>query len=211
MAEHKGTALTAVRGQCQELLRTVYPPDGRRMVFGQGDPDSPIVLVGEAPGAEEEAQGLPFVGKAGQNLTEFLEHLNLPRERLYITNVVKFRPYKVHPRTGSRSNRPPTREEIELCFHFLRREMEIIRPKVVVTLGNVALKAVRDDRAAVIGACHGQPLPCALGETAFHLFPLYHPASIIYNRALAEVYRQDLDALGAFLTETGVKPGEARP
>lgn len=211
MAEHKAAALTTVRDQCQELLRTVYPPEGRRMVFGQGDPDSPLVLVGEAPGAEEEVQGLPFVGKAGRNLEEFLAHLGVGRGRLYITNVVKFRPYRVHPRTGTRSNRPPTREEIELCFHFLRREIEIVQPRVVVTLGNVALKAVRDDRAAVIGACHGQPLPCALGATAFQLFPLYHPASILYNRALADVYRQDLDALRTFLDETRLLPGEATP
>lgn len=208
MAENRQAALLAVKNQCKDLLATVYPPDGRPIVMGWGDSKSSLMLVGEAPGGEEELQGLPFVGRAGRNLDEFLEHLQIGRDRLYITNTVKFRPVKVHPRTGSRSNRPPTREEVELCFSFLKREIEIVRPQVVVTLGNVALRAVRDDRSATIGTVHGAPLNSTLGEHAFALFPLYHPASIIYNRALGDTYRQDLDALREYLNSRGLFAGE---
>ena len=84
------------------------------MVFGEGDVDSPMVLVGEAPGEQETIQQRPFVGKAGKNLEEFLDALEIQRGDLYITNVVKFRPFKINEKTGRLSNRPPTREEIDL-------------------------------------------------------------------------------------------------
>jgi uracil-DNA glycosylase family 4 len=107
----------------------------------------------------------------------------------------------VHPRTGSLSNRPPNREETALCFSFLLGELELIRPKVVVTLGNVALKAVADDNRAVIGDWHGKPVQLEVHKLKFTIFPLYHPASIIYNRELGETYDKDLDALRAYLEE----------
>lgn len=204
MSAGKKAAMAALRGRCKALVQEVYASPGKVIVFGEGNLDAALVLVGEAPGEQETLQGRPFVGKAGQNLDGFLCSLGISREDIYITNVVKFRPVKQHPRTGSLSNRPPTREEIELCFHFLMGELETIRPQVVVTLGNVALKAVTDDRKAVIGECHGRPADVGLGNARFTIFPLYHPASVIYNRDLGETYTQDLEALRAYLDERGI-------
>ncbi len=200
MANHKADELAALKSRGRELIQRVYESREKAVVFGDGNPGAALVLVGEAPGEQEALQGKPFVGKAGKNLDGFLSTLGVAREDIWITNVVKFRPVKTHPRTGSLSNRPPSREEIELCFHILLSEIQIIQPKVVVTLGNVALKAVADDRKIVIGACHGQPIDAELHGSRFVLFPLYHPASIIYNRELAQVYEQDLVALKEYLS-----------
>jgi len=187
----------------EALLREVYPGEDKIPVPGEGDPNAALVLVGEAPGEQETLQRRPFVGKAGKNLDTFLELLVLRREDIYITNVVKFRPVKVHPTRGSLSNRPPRRDEIGLCYHLLAAELGIVAPKVVVTLGNTALRAVADDPTLTIGDVHGTPRPLKLpaGETV--LFALYHPASIIYNRALQTTYEQDLLALKRYLEETG--------
>ena len=116
------------------------------------------------------------------------------REQLFISNVVKFRPYRVGA-TGRRANRPPTRAEIAACRDCLLGESAILRPGWVVTLGNTALQAMLG-REATIGQMHGTVQRTEAGQ---RVFPLYHPASIIYNRALEEVYRQDLCALRAAL------------
>ena len=192
-------ALTQLRERCRAMMKEIYASDGKVVVFGEGNPAAPLVLVGEAPGEQETLQGKPFVGKAGKNLDGFLDALGIHREDIYITNVVKFRPTKTHPRTGSLSNRPPNREEIELCYSFLLGELAAIRPQVVVTLGNVALKAVSDNRKLVIGDCHGKPLDVDAHDNAFTLFALYHPASIIYNRSLADTYSEDLTRLRDYL------------
>lgn len=199
MAKTKAAELAALKSRGRELIQQVYESREKAVVFGDGNPGAKLMLVGEAPGEQEALQGKPFVGKAGKNLDGFLTTLGVAREDIWITNVVKFRPVKTHPRTGSLSNRPPSREEIELCFHILLHEIQIIQPKVIVTLGNVALKAVADDRKIVIGSCHGQPMETELHGCRFVLFPLYHPASIIYNRELAKVYEQDLVALKEYL------------
>jgi uracil-DNA glycosylase len=204
MPENKKAALAALKNKCKALVQEVFTSKEKVVVFGEGNPSAALVLIGEAPGEQETLQGKPFVGKAGQNLDGFLNTLGILRQDIYITNVVKFRPVKEHPRTGSLSNRPPTREEIELCFSFLVNELETIKPTVVVTLGNVALKAVTDDRKAVIGEYHGKAAQLSLHKLDFTLFPLYHPASIIYNRELASTYEEDLTALKSYLIETGV-------
>jgi uracil-DNA glycosylase family 4 len=204
MPEHKKAELTRLRARCTALIQGVYASREKVVVFGEGNPNADIALVGEAPGEQETLQERPFVGKAGKNLDEFLKALGIAREDIWITNVVKFRPVKEHPRTGSLSNRPPTREEIELCFGFLVKELAIVAPKVVVTLGNVALRAVADDKKAVIGERHGRPEEVSKHGLKFWLFPLYHPASIIYNRELASTYEEDLRKLREWLVETGI-------
>jgi uracil-DNA glycosylase family 4 len=167
------------------------------IVFGEGDPDAEIMLIGEAPGAEETRLLRPFVGRAGKNLNEFLAALGLQRSNIYVTNAVKFRPYKVSVK-GTLSNRPPKPREIKFMLPFLLREIEVIAPKVVVTLGNVPLKAVYK-RDAVIGGCHALPLEAAALSLRFILFPLYHPASVIYNPQLKTVYREDLKKLKTYI------------
>jgi|AGTN01.2.fsa_nt_gi uracil-DNA glycosylase, family 4 len=168
------------------------------MVFGEGLVGARVMLVGEAPGAEETRLSRPFVGRAGKNLDEFLKALSLARTDIYISNVVKFRPYQVSAR-GTLSNRPPAKEEIACMLPHLLREIQAVAPKVVVTLGNVPLRSLTGDKRIVIGACHAQRIPAAAHAHAYTLFPLYHPASIIYNPALRAVYSQDLEQLKRFL------------
>ncbi len=176
------------------------------MVYGEGNENAAVMLVGEAPGAEETRLSRTFVGKAGKNLDEFLFVLALRREDIYITNVVKFRPYKVSDK-GTLSNRPPGKEELAAMLPYLQREVEAVAPRVVVTLGNVPLKALHSINAT-IGERHAVPTAAHALSHKFLLFPLYHPASIIYNRALKSVYDEDLKKLRAFLNAIGLTPNK---
>ena len=158
--------------------------------------DDTGMLIGEAPGEQEALQGKPFVGKAGKNLEGFLEVLGLRRGEIYVTNTVKLRPTKISA-AGRRVNRPTTREEKELFRPWLMKEIALVRPDALVTLGNVALQSfIRD----TVGHLHGQWTRAVVSppeKEAFTLplFPLYHPASIIYNPYLQEDYGRDLQAL----------------
>ena len=187
----------------QELLAAVETSayQTKTIVFGEGAENPALMMIGEAPGGDEEKQGRPFVGKAGKNLSAFLEVVGLKREEIYISNVVKLRPTKESPKTGKAVNRPPSAEEIAFFLPYLLEEIQVIAPKVVVTLGNVPLKAVTGERKTVIGDYHGKPTPLADGRT---LFALYHPAAVIYNRALQATYDEDLLALKAFLQKEGL-------
>ena len=187
----------------QELLAAVETSayQTKTIVFGEGAENPALMMIGEAPGGDEEKQGRPFVGKSGKNLSAFLEVVGLKREEIYISNVVKLRPTKESPKTGKAVNRPPSAEEIAFFLPYLLEEIQVIAPKVVVTLGNVPLKAVTGERKAVIGDYHGKPTPLADGRT---LFALYHPAAVIYNRALQATYDEDLLALKAFLQKEGL-------
>lgn len=171
------------------------------LVFGDGDVNSKIVLVGEAPGKTEVEQGKPFVGQAGKNLEEFINVLGIDRKDLYITNVVKFRPYRINPDTGRESNRTPNKEEILICKDFIEQELSAINPRLVVSLGNIALRCILKDDKATIGVLHGNPINVSFAEAEFVLFPLYHPASIIYNRALKDVYLQDMLKLRDYISK----------
>lgn len=167
----------------------------RKIVTGGGSVGAKLILIGEAPGGEEEKTGKPFVGKAGKNLDEFLQTLGLQREDIYITNLVKVRPTKHSEKTGKPVNRPPDKFEIEFFRPFLLQEINLIAPDLVVTLGNFPLKALLDDKNATVGKLHGK----ILNKGAYDIFPLYHPASIIYNQSLKDIYQNDLMQLKAVL------------
>ena len=184
MAEDLKQALRA-------FIAGVMPGRENALVFGEGPERPRLMLIGEAPGEQETLQGRPFVGKAGQNLDHFLELAGLRREDIYISNSVKLRPTKTG-KTGRLSNRPPTKDEIALFRPWLMREIEEVAPGMIATLGNVPLRAVTG-RSLSIGEVHGQVLDA--GETGLPLFALYHPASLIYNRSLTDVYEQDVRAL----------------
>lgn len=183
------------RNKLQEYFNEEVP-----LVFGEGNVDSEIVLVGEAPGKTEVEQGRPFVGQAGKNLEEFITILGINREDLYITNVVKFRPVRINHDTGRESNRAPNKEEIRISTEFIEQELSTIKPKLVVSLGNIALRCILKDDKATIGVMHGSPISVKFANAEFSLFPLYHPASIIYNRALKDVYLQDLHKLRNYIS-----------
>ncbi len=180
------------------FFQTLWPAEEKPIVLGEGQAEHPpVMLIGEAPGEQESLQGRPFVGKAGKILDSVLQVLELRREDIYITNVVKIRPTKISEK-GRVSNRPPNREELALFTPYLMEEILRVQPGMIVTLGNVALRALCGQRA-VIGDMHGQKSAVTVthekqsGE--FAIFPLYHPASIIYNRSLQQVYDGDLLAL----------------
>ena len=184
------------------FFQTLWPAENKPLVFGEGKTDRPsVMLIGEAPGEQETLQGRPFVGKAGKNLDGFLSVLEMNREDIYISNVVKIRPTKVSDK-GRTSNRPPNKEELALFTPYLMEEILRVQPGMIVTLGNVALKALCGPKA-VIGDMHGQVTEVTVQhekqEAAFRLFPLYHPASIIYNRSLQDVYARDLQVLKTVL------------
>lgn len=221
MTNCKSLELDRLYREYQECVDQRFPDTlPHEFVWGFGSPDSPVMLVGEAPGKDEVLQGRPFVGKAGKMLTAFLEGAGLNREDLFISNTMKYRLSKEGARSGTLVNRPARREEILFSSEYLRREAEIIHPKAVVTLGNVPLKAVTYVSAAAgcrcshknaaggcsfsdlpdIGTVHGMPIENAFGIEGISLFPLYHPASVIYNRALESAYKNDLKKFFAFFS-----------
>ena len=181
------------KAELRAFVDGIYEGEKKVLVFGEGSKDARVALVGEAPGEQETLLGRPFVGKAGKNLDEFLALAGLDRSALYVTNTVKFRPTKLSP--ASRTvNRPPTQEEIRLFLPWLQKELDMVNPVCVVTLGNVPLKALMG-RKAVIGELHGQ----FVDVNGRKLYPMYHPASLIYNPSLRETYKADVVRFGAWL------------
>ena len=213
----------ALRALYDEYARTVAErPEaenagGFSFVFGDGDVGSDVVLIGEAPGKDEVAEGRPFVGKAGSILSEFLSGAGIERGRLFITNAVKYRlAREARGGRGGLANRPAKTAEIRQGAAFLYRELKILAPDVIVTLGNVPLKALAiasacDALAEGVGCCHGKEFRHfdAQGGLGGVLMPLYHPASVIYNRALRDAYLEDLAALRRLIGRE--KTAEAAP
>ena len=185
-----------LRQALRAFIAGVMPGRENALVFGEGPKHAKLMLIGEAPGEQETLQGRPFVGKAGQNLDHFLALAGLSREEIYISTAVKLRPTTTG-QTGRLSNRPPTKDESALFRPWLMREIEEVAPGMIATLGNVPLRAVTG-RSLSIGEVHGQVIDA--GETGLPLFALYHPASLIYNRALSDVYEQDVRALAQRLS-----------
>jgi len=151
-----------------------------------GNKDSKIVLVGEAAGQEEVKEGKPFIGKAGKVLTSSLEKINVKREEVYISNIVR-----CNPREKNR-NRPPTKEEINNCLPYLLKELEIINPDIVVLMGNTCIKALVDN-PELISELRGQ---FRFNEKLDRLtYFLYHPASTLYKKELETIFQKDLERI----------------
>ena len=166
-------------------------------VFGEGRPGAQILLIGEAPGAEETKLSHPFVGKAGKQLDALFCRFGVMRADVFITNVVKYRP--VVRSEKSTRNRTPLPAEVKAALPLLKTELLHLSPKLILTLGNTPLKAVfalAGEKPPVIGAAHGKEHSLVIDGVAFSLIPLYHPASGIYNRALVEVMEQDAAFVG---------------
>ncbi|HML21537.1 MAG TPA: uracil-DNA glycosylase [Aggregatilinea sp.] len=164
-------------------------------VIGSGDPNAAIMFIGEAPGENEAESGQPFVGAAGRVLDELLASIGLKRENVYITNIVKDRPPK---------NRDPRPVEVELYAPFLERQIAIIQPEVIATLGRFSMEFVLDllkmpQLGQKIGDLHGQQLEGAAGYGKVTVVPLYHPASGFYNRSLRAAMEEDVLALKPFV------------
>jgi len=159
-------------------------------VFGEGDPNSPVVFVGEAPGEEEDKLKRPFVGKAGQYLNKKLQKVGLEREKVYITNVVKSRPP---------GNRTPTIEEMASCLPYLRKEIEIIKPKVIVCLGSTAMKGILG-KDYPITKYRGKTFPYPY-DPKIKVFLTYHPAYVLRNPSADREFTEDLKAVIKLISE----------
>jgi DNA polymerase len=160
-----------------------------QVVFGAGNADADLMFVGEAPGAKEDERGIPFVGAAGKLLDELLGEVGLARSDVFIANVLKCRPP---------GNRDPLPAEIDNCQSYLMRQVELIEPRVICTLGNFATKLLRGEPVG-ISRLHGQAEIVAIGNRAVRLYPLYHPAAALYTRSLLETLRADVARLPALL------------
>ncbi|MGX6449724.1 uracil-DNA glycosylase, partial [Patulibacter sp. S7RM1-6] len=169
------------------------------VVFGAGDPDADLLLVAESPGPGEDRQGLPLVGAAGRLLTELLEGIGLRREDVYVTTALKCRPP---------DNRDPLPEELAHCRPYLHAQLELVRPRVVATLGNFATKLLRDDPAGV-KEIHGRAEVRTVGGRAFRLLPLHHPSAALYQRANLELLRADVARIPALLALPAPEPPAA--
>jgi len=200
VAERLKELYDAERTRLLSLVGTEPPGAFDTPVFGEGNPAPTLLLIGEAPGAEETKQGRPFVGKAGAQLTALLTLMCRVREEIYITNAVKYRPVAAGTR-GFR-NRTPVPGEVAAGLNLLREEILLLRPRVVATLGNVPLAAavgLFGLPRCTVGEVHGRTVPIAHGDYKAWLYPMYHPASTIYNRALVPVLEADAIRLGEML------------
>ena len=169
-----------------------------QVVFGSGDPAADLMFVGEAPGFHEDKQGLPFVGAAGKLLDQLLAGIGLTRPDVYVANVLKCRPP---------GNRDPMPDEIEACEAHLWRQIELIQPRVVATLGNFATKLL-SGRPTGITRVHGQEQETTLGGRRVLLYPLYHPAAALYTPRMLDVLKSDFARLPELLGREIAPPPE---
>jgi uracil-DNA glycosylase len=182
-AEARRDQLKAVWQECQGCVRCPQLAATRtKVVFGAGHADAELMFVGEAPGANEDKQGLPFVGQAGRLLETLLGEIGLSRGEVFIANALKCRPP---------GNRDPLPLEIQNCQDYLMRQLELIQPRVVCTLGNFSTKLLRGDPSTGITRLHGRDEVRTIGPRTVRLYPLYHPAAALYTPAMLDILRTD--------------------
>jgi uracil-DNA glycosylase len=185
----RASALRVLAEETSGCTRCRLSEARSQVVFGAGHPHAELMLVGEAPGFHEDQQGIPFVGQAGKLLDRLLAGVGLARSDVYIANVLKCRPP---------GNRDPQADEIEACEPHLFRQVSLIRPKVVATLGNFATKLL-SGRPHGITRVHGQEQEVTLGGSRVLLYPLYHPAAALYTPAMLKVLESDFARLPELL------------
>jgi len=186
---NNGAALDAFAAEVAGCTRCVLAQTRTQVVFGSGSPAADLMFVGEAPGFHEDKQGVPFVGAAGALLGKLLAGIGLRREDVWVCNVLKCRP------PGNRDPRP---EEIEACESHLFRQIELIGPRVVATLGNFATKLL-SGRPDGITRVHGAEQEVVLGGRRVVLYPIYHPAAALYTPRMLEVLSADFRRLPELL------------
>jgi uracil-DNA glycosylase len=180
-ASTRSLSLAAFADQVAGCTKCALAGGRTQVVFGSGNPDAELMFVGEAPGFHEDKQGIPFVGAAGKLLEQLLVGIGLSRDEVYIANVLKCRPP---------GNRDPMPEEIQACEAHLWRQIELIEPRVVATLGNFATKLL-SGRPTGITRVHGQEQETTLGGRRVLLYPIYHPAAALYTPRMLEVLQSD--------------------
>jgi DNA polymerase len=191
-AEERRERLVEVYREASSCMRCPLSATRTSVVFGAGNANADLMFVGEAPGAEEDRQGLPFVGRAGQLLNQLLGEIGLSRDDVWICNVLKCRPP---------GNRDPQPVEIETCQPYLYRQVELIEPVVIATLGNFATKLLTGNRAGITRV-RGTPQSHELGGRSVLLLPLLHPAAALRTPSLVETLREDFATLTELLGQT---------
>jgi uracil-DNA glycosylase len=188
-AEERRAALVELFEEVRGCTKCPLHETRTKAVFGAGNADADLMFVGEAPGAEEDRRGLPFVGRAGQLLNQMLAEIGLSREDVFIANVLKSRPP---------GNRDPQPLEIEACRPYLFEQVRLIAPKVVCTLGNFATKLLSGNPAGITRV-RGTAQVHELGGRAVYLLPLFHPAAALRTPAVKETLRGDFERLPQLL------------
>jgi DNA polymerase len=171
------------------------------VVFGSGNADADLMFVGEAPGAREDEQGVPFVGQAGRLLDQLLGEIGLTRADVFVANVLKCRPP---------GNRDPLPQEIDACQDYLFRQLELIEPKVVCTLGNFSTKLLRGEPTGIT-RLHGREEVRTIGPRAVRLYPIFHPAAALYTPRMLETLREDFSRIPALLAQDPPPQPEPEP
>jgi len=193
-AVERASALRTYADETAECTRCPLAAGRTQVVFGVGNPDADLMFVGEAPGFHEDQQGIPFVGQAGKLLDQLLGGIGLQRSDIYIANVLKCRPP---------GNRDPQPEEIAACESHLFRQIELIQPKLVATLGNFATKLL-SGKPLGITRVHGHEQEVTLGQSSVLLYPLYHPAAALYTPSMLKVLEEDFARIPALIERTDV-------
>jgi DNA polymerase len=190
-APERRELLKAVFEEAQGCVACQLHHTRTRVVFGAGNANADLMFVGEAPGANEDRQGLPFVGQAGKLLDRLLAEIGLDRQDVFICNTIKCRPP---------DNRDPHPHEIEACRPYLFRQIDLIEPTVICTLGNFSTKLLRGDPTG-ISRLHGQAEVRVIGPRAVRLYPLYHPAAALYTPSTLETLRADFARIPELLAQ----------
>jgi len=195
-AVERASALRAYAEETASCTRCALAQGRTQVVFGSGSPDADLMFVGEAPGFHEDQQGVPFVGQAGKLLDKLLAGIELTRADVFVVNVLKCRPP---------GNRDPLQEEIAACEPHLFRQIELISPTVVATLGNFATKLL-SGKPAGITKVHGYEQEVTLGARSVLLYPLYHPAAALYTPSMLKVLEEDFARIPAVLEQVVDEP-----
>jgi DNA polymerase len=189
------TALAELNDQVRACQACRLARGRTHAVPGSGSPQAEIMFIGEAPGYHEDQQGLPFVGAAGQFLDQLLKSINLTREQVFIANVVKCRPP---------NNRDPQPDELEACRHFLDRQIELIQPRIIVTLGRYSMQLAFS--GVSISQIHGTPK--RIGDVVY--YPMFHPAAALHQPRYRTFIEQDMLRLPQLLADLKAVPEEPR-
>jgi uracil-DNA glycosylase len=201
-ADERREELKAVWRHAQSCTRCPQLASTRQtVVFGSGNADADLMFVGEAPGANEDRQGLPFVGQAGRLLETLLGEIGLSRSDVFINNTLNCRPP---------GNRDPLPQEIEHCQEYLFRKIELIEPRLICTLGNFATKLLRGDTTGIT-RLHGREEVRRIGPRRVRLYPIYHPAAALYTPRMLEILREDFNRIPALLALDPPEQPEPEP
>ena len=185
----RGDELEDLRREVERCTLCALHETRTRAVFGEGDPHADLMFVGEAPGYHEDQQGRPFVGSAGKLLEELLASIGMQRSQVFIANVLKSRPP---------DNRDPRPDEIAACEPYLWRQIALIQPRVVCTLGNFATKLLSGEPTGITRV-RGRAQLRELGGRAVYLYPIFHPAAALYTPAMLATLREDIVKLPELL------------